>query len=125
VKRLRPGATNERLLQPLTLAEQPFARHQRPLIENTFEDGGWRLYTRRMENGSPVATSPTTPEPGLPCRQDLDTLSAFFDNELDPRRRLLVQLHVAGCRRCTMVLCAFGEIRQRLRRIGSRHPWTT
>jgi hypothetical protein len=69
---------------------------------------------------SAAQTPLTTPEPGRPCRQDLDTLSAFFDNELDSRRRLLVQLHVAGCRRCTMVLCAFGEIRQRLRRMGSR-----
>jgi hypothetical protein len=76
-----------------------------------------------MENGS-LAATPLTPEPSCPCRQDLDTLSAFFDNELDLRRRLLVQLHVASCRRCTMVLCAFDDIRRRLRSIASWPPQT-
>lgn len=45
---------------------------------------------------------------------DVETLSAFFDGELDGPARCYVAEHVSRCQRCVAALHAFREIRRLL-----------
>jgi anti-sigma factor RsiW len=55
------------------------------------------------------------------CPFDIDTLSAFFDDELSSARRPGVALHVARCPRCARILAGFQALRDLLRSLDD--PW--
>src|SRR5438046_8066684 len=50
----------------------------------------------------------------MKCEQSTLVLHAFIDGELDDRRKLEFQTHVAECWRCTGALRDFQEIRNAL-----------
>jgi anti-sigma factor RsiW len=52
----------------------------------------------------------------MKCEQSTLVLHAFIDGELDDRRKLEFQTHVAGCWRCTGALRDFRDIRSALSR---------